>query len=66
MRGTTVSGALLVISSIAAAQHVPTGPAVGTLIPAFETTDLNGHPQTLGSLTGPKGLVLVFIRSADW
>ncbi|HEY3738765.1 MAG TPA: hypothetical protein VGL53_02925 [Bryobacteraceae bacterium] len=66
MRRNTILGVLTAISALAAAQHVPTGPAVGTAIPAFEAKDLNGHPQTLASLTGPKGLVLVFIRSADW
>jgi hypothetical protein len=49
-----------------AADHVPTGPAVGATIPAFEAIDLNSHPQTLSTLTGPKGLMLVFLRSADW
>jgi hypothetical protein len=48
------------------AEKVPTGPAVGATIPAFEALDLNGKPQTLASLTGPKGLMLVFFRSADW
>ena len=54
------------LGAIALAHHVPTGPAVGAAIPAFETADLNGNPQTPASLTGPKGLVLVFFRSADW
>jgi peroxiredoxin len=39
---------------------------VGATIPAFEVIDLNGNPQTLGTLTGPNGLLLVFFRSADW
>jgi len=25
-----------------------------------------GHPQTLDSLKGPNGTVLLFFRSADW
>jgi len=42
------------------------GPAVGERVPAFEATDQEGRPRTLESLRGPKGLVLVFFRSADW
>jgi hypothetical protein len=45
---------------------VKTGPAVGKKIPAFEAKDQNGKTQTLKSLSGPKGLVLLFVRSADW
>lgn len=45
---------------------IKTGPAVGDTIPAFEATDQRGKTQTLASLTGPKGLMLVFFRSADW
>ena len=40
-----------------AADHVPTGPAVGSTIPALEVKDLNGKSQSLSSLTGPKGLM---------
>jgi len=61
------SSALLLMSFVAlAAEHVPTGPAEGATIPAFEAIDLNGQRQTLSTLTGPKGLMLVFFRSADW
>jgi peroxiredoxin len=42
------------------------GPAVGQPIPAFELVDQEGRRQTFESLRGPKGLVLVFFRSADW
>ena len=43
-----------------------TGPAVGAHIPEFAAVDLNGKRQSFDSLKGPKGLVLVFARSADW
>ena len=43
-----------------------TGPAVGAKVPDFETTDQNGVRQSLASLMGPKGMMLVFFRSADW
>ncbi len=49
-----------------AAAEVKTGPAVGQRVPAFQLTDQNGKPQTFETLRGPKGLVLVFVRSADW
>jgi len=42
------------------------GPKVGQQIPAFQASDQFGRQQTLSSLTGPKGLVLLFVRSADW
>jgi hypothetical protein len=42
------------------------GLPIGTLVPAFELKDQNGHIQNLRSLSGSKGLILVFFRSADW
>ena len=42
------------------------GPQVGATVPAFSGTDQFGKPQSLASLSGPKGLMLVFSRSADW
>jgi len=47
-------------------RNVKTGPAVGLRIPSFEATDQNGKRRTFESLRGPKGLVLLFVRSADW
>jgi peroxiredoxin len=43
-----------------------TGPAIGSRIPDFEAMDQNGNRQTFASLKGPKGLMLLFSRSADW
>jgi len=42
------------------------GPQVGAVVPAFSGTDQFGKPQTLSSVMGPKGAMLVFFRSADW
>lgn len=64
----------LLIASIAAvvsiaAQEVDVnriGPAVGASAPAFALTDQNGREQTLASVAGPQGTMLVFFRSADW
>lgn len=42
------------------------GPQVGSTVPDFSLPDQNGRTRTLRSLMGPKGLMLVFSRSADW
>lgn len=42
------------------------GPAVGARVPEFELADQSGQLRSLHSLFGPKGLMLVFFRSADW
>ena len=42
------------------------GPQVGARVPAFTLRDQQGTARTLASLMGPKGLMLVFFRSADW
>jgi cytochrome oxidase Cu insertion factor (SCO1/SenC/PrrC family) len=42
------------------------GPQVGERVPDFSLKDQNGKTWTLQSLMGPKGAMLVFIRSADW
>ena len=42
------------------------GPQVGGRVPDFTLLDQKGRSRTLTSLMGPKGLMLVFFRSADW
>ncbi len=42
------------------------GLAVGQKAPAFSIPDQFGHMQTLDTLKGPKGTILLFFRSADW
>ena len=42
------------------------GPQVGSRVPDFTLLDQKGQSRTLASLMGPKGLMLVFYRSADW
>ncbi|MEZ5355852.1 MAG: hypothetical protein R2762_24735 [Bryobacteraceae bacterium] len=58
--------AFAAIVTLAGAAPVPTGPEVGKKIPGFSLPDQNGKMQSLRSLAGPKGLVLAFVRSADW
>ena len=43
-----------------------TGPAVGSRVPDFTLPDQNGSLKNLRDLMGPKGMLLVFTRSADW
>jgi peroxiredoxin len=49
-----------------ASMNAKSGPAVGSHIPEFSAVDLDGKRQSFDTLKGPKGLVLVFARSADW
>jgi hypothetical protein len=42
------------------------GPQVGEAVPDFKLTDQFGETQTLDSVSGPNGLMLLFHRSADW
>ena len=65
---------VFLISAILAAEPVPRekvdvsklGPQVGERVPNFALNDQNGKTWTLSSIMGPKGAMLVFIRSADW
>ncbi len=58
----------------AAAQSLPRqkidvtklGPQVGQRVPDFSLNDQTGKTWTRQSIMGPKGAVLVFLRSADW
>ena len=42
------------------------GPQVGERIPEFALPDQNGTVQTLESIMGEEGAMIVFHRSADW
>ena len=42
------------------------GPQVGERVPDFSLKDQNGRTQTLQSIMGPKGAMLVFVRAAEW
>jgi peroxiredoxin len=42
------------------------GLAIGTKIPEFQARDQHGTLRTFQSLRGPRGLVMTFVRSADW
>ena len=48
------------------AQSIKTGPVVGERIPDFSAQDQASREQTLKSIMGRKGVMIVFFRSADW
>ena len=55
------------LSTAAATQDLDRlGPPVGTAVPAFSAVDQFGTTQTLQSVAGPEGTMIVFYRSADW
>jgi hypothetical protein len=56
---------LLAVAALSG-QNIQTGPAVGSPLPDFSAPDQAGVTQTLKSIMGPKGAMLVFFRSADW
>jgi hypothetical protein len=56
----------LTAAAVLCGQNVKTGPAVGSPLPDFSAPDQTGRIQTLKSIMGPKGAMLVFYRSADW
>ena len=76
--GSTIIAVLVGLSHVVAAAHqaAPSarakidvsklGPQVGERVPDFRLADQTGTIQTLRSIMGPKGAMLVFLRSADW
>jgi hypothetical protein len=51
---------------VCAAAAISTGPDVGARIPEFSAVDQDGKTRDFASLRGPRGLLLMFVRSADW
>jgi len=62
VRGTLDEDTIQVTST----EPMSIGLAVGQKAPTFSARDEFGHVQTLESLKGPNGTVLLFFRSADW
>jgi peroxiredoxin len=58
--------ALITAAAVLAAPAMAAIPAVGEKAPALAAIDAMGKPQTLASVQGAKGTVLVFFRSAAW
>lgn len=42
------------------------GIPIGATVPDFTLADQGGRTRTVADLTGEHGLVLAFVRSADW
>ena len=51
---------------VASTELMSIGLAVGQKAPDFSARDEFGHVQSLETLKGPNGTVLLFFRSADW
>jgi len=51
---------------VASVEPMSIGLAVGQKAPAFSLRDQFGRTQTLDTLKGTNGAVLLFFRSADW
>ncbi len=69
IRGALVAIVLAAMTQFAAAdsEYVAAwGPAVGANVPMLDALDQEGNRQTLESLSGSGGLILVFNRSVDW
>ena len=54
------------VSAQAPVDTATLGPQVGDVVPPVSGVDQHGRTQDLSTLAGPKGLMLVFNRSADW
>lgn len=71
-RATLAAFLLGLISTMTAAQdRTPIdvsalGPQVGERVPDFSLPDQHGQLQTLESVRGPNGSLILFHRSADW
>jgi len=68
-----VAGSSAPLAQGAAPQSVPPpvpmekrGPPLGSVAPAIRLRDQHDREQTLATLAGKDGLVLLFVRSADW
>ena len=63
-----VTPVALIFGAAMLAQTAPDspGPTVGARVPHFQLSDQTGVKRSLQSVMGPKGLMLVFFRSADW
>jgi hypothetical protein len=60
----TLQGSAIHVTSIGKLAAI--GLEVGQKAPAFSARDQFGREQSLETLKGPKGTILLFFRSADW
>jgi hypothetical protein len=67
-RAVAAFGLALALGGVISAQTDVTrlGPQVAQPAPDFHLSDQFGRTQSLKTVAGPKGTMLVFFRSADW
>ncbi len=66
-RGSPVALVLVLAVAVCAQTDVARiGPQVGQPAIDFRLIDQTGQTQSLETVAGPKGTMLVFFRSADW
>ncbi len=64
---TAIASTVFIAISAFAWAEIDIGPAVGSKIPAgFTALDQTGAQKRFDDITGEKGVVLSFVRSADW
>ena len=64
-----LAGAMVGVSQLALADSEYArawGPSVGIKAPLLSANDQQGKPQTMQTLMGTHGLLVVFNRSVDW
>ena len=61
-----LAAGILVSGVFASAVAIPTGPEVGSTVPDFTLVDQFGKTQSVRTVLGPEGGLIVFYRSADW
>jgi len=66
LAASTLAATVVLGQSAAPVDTSKLGPQIGAIAPAFTGIDQFGQTQTLSSVYGPKGAMLVFFRSADW
>ena len=69
MKGAWASVVLALTLVVAVAAQIDVtklGPQVGAQAIDFSLVDQSGRTQSLATIAGPKGTMLVFFRSADW
>ncbi len=66
MRRTFLTLLVAAIATPLLAQSIDIGPAVGAPAPTLMARDAQGKPRDLPGISGRKGVVLVFFRSARW
>ena len=60
------TAAVLLVGLSAQIDLAKLGPQVGDRAITFTLSDQKGASQTLETVAGPKGTMLVFFRSANW